>query len=85
MADRLDDNFDKAIDLLYNIKGRAIITGIGKSGQVARKIAATLSSTGTPAFFIHPTEGIHGDMGMVLSGDVAIVISKSGDTDELIK
>lgn len=85
MADRLDANFDKAIDLLYNLKGRAIITGIGKSGQVARKIAATLSSTGTPAFFIHPTEGIHGDMGVVLSGDVAIVISKSGDTEELIK
>jgi arabinose-5-phosphate isomerase len=85
MADRLDDNFDKAIDLLYNIKGRVIITGIGKSGQVARKIAATLSSTGTPAFFIHPTEGIHGDIGMVLSGDVAIVISKSGDTEELTK
>ncbi len=62
-----------------------IISGIGKSGQVARKIAATLSSTGTPAFYIHPTEGVHGDIGMVLSGDVAIVISKSGDTDEVMK
>jgi arabinose-5-phosphate isomerase len=85
MADRLDGNFEKAIDLLYNSKGRVIISGIGKSGQVARKIAATLSSTGTPAFYIHPTEGIHGDIGMVLSGDVAIVISKSGDTEEVIK
>ncbi len=85
MADRLDDNFDKAIDLLLNIKGKVIISGIGKSGLVGRKIAATLSSTGTPAFFIHPSEGIHGDIGMVLSGDVAIVISKSGDTDEIMR
>ncbi len=83
MADRLDHNFEKAVDLLFNLKGRAIISGIGKSGQVARKIAATLSSTGTPAFYIHPSEGIHGDIGVVLSGDVAIVISKSGDTDEV--
>ena len=82
MADRLNGNFEKAIELLYNSKGRVIISGIGKSGQVARKIAATLSSTGTPAFYIHPTEGVHGDIGMVLSGDVAIVISKSGDTEE---
>jgi arabinose-5-phosphate isomerase len=85
MADRLNGNFEKAVDLLYNLKGRAIISGIGKSGQIARKIAATLSSTGTPAFFIHPSEGIHGDIGMVLGGDVAIVISKSGDTEEVIK
>jgi len=85
MADHLNGNFEKAIELLYNTKGRVIISGIGKSGQVARKLAATFSSTGTPAFYIHPTEGVHGDMGMVLSGDVAIVISKSGDTDELIK
>jgi len=85
MADRLDGNFEKAIDLLFNGKGRVIISGIGKSGQVARKIAATLSSTGTPAFYLHPTEGVHGDIGMVLSGDIAIIISKSGDTDELIK
>jgi arabinose-5-phosphate isomerase len=85
MADRLDDNFEKAIDLLFSCKGRVIISGIGKSGQVARKVAATFSSTGTPAFYIHPTEGIHGDIGMVLSGDVAIVISKSGDTEEVIR
>jgi len=85
MADHLNGNFEKAIELLYNSKGRVIISGIGKSGQVARKLAATFSSTGTPAFYIHPTEGVHGDMGMVLSGDVAIVISKSGDTEELIK
>jgi arabinose-5-phosphate isomerase len=85
MADRLDGSFDKAIELLFNCRGRVIISGIGKSGQVARKMAATLSSTGTPAFYIHPTEGVHGDIGMVLSGDVAIVISKSGNTDEVNK
>lgn len=85
MADRLDGSFEKAIELLFNCKGRVIISGIGKSGQVARKMAATLSSTGTPAFYIHPTEGVHGDIGMVLSGDVAIVISKSGNTDEVNK
>lgn len=85
MAARLDESFEKAVDLLYNVKGRVIITGIGKSGQVARKIAGTLSSTGTPAIFIHPTEGVHGDAGMILSEDIVIVISKSGDTEELIK
>jgi arabinose-5-phosphate isomerase len=85
MADRLDGSFEKAIELLFNCKGRVIISGIGKSGQVARKMAATLSSTGTPAFYIHPTEGIHGDIGMVLSGDIAIIISKSGNTDEVNK
>lgn len=85
MAERLNGNFEKAVDLLYNIKGRVIISGIGKSGQVARKLAATLSSTGTPAYYLHPSEGVHGDIGVVLSGDVAIIISKSGDTDEVIK
>jgi arabinose-5-phosphate isomerase len=85
MADHLDGSFEKAIDLLYKCKGRVIISGIGKSGQVARKMAATFSSTGTPAFYVHPTEGIHGDIGVMLSGDVAIVISKSGDTEEVIK
>jgi arabinose-5-phosphate isomerase len=85
MADRLDESFIRAVDLLFKAKGRVIIAGIGKSGQVARKIAATLSSTGTPAFFIHPTEGVHGDVGMVLGGDVAVLISKSGDTEELLR
>jgi arabinose-5-phosphate isomerase len=85
MADRLDDSFEKAVDLLHNVKGRVIITGIGKSGQVARKIAGTLSSTGTPAIFIHPTEGVHGDAGMILSEDIAVVISKSGDTEEIMR
>jgi len=85
MADRLDESFEKAVNLLLNVKGRVIISGIGKSGQVARKIAGTLSSTGTPAIFIHPTEGVHGDAGMVLRQDIAMLISKSGDTEELLK
>jgi len=85
MADRLDENFEKAVDLIYKSAGKVIISGIGKSGQVAKKIAATMSSTGTPAFFIHPSEGIHGDIGMALTGDVAIVISKSGDTEEIMR
>lgn len=85
MAERLDENFEKAVNLIYNAKGKVIISGIGKSGQVAKKIAATMSSTGTPAFFIHPSEGIHGDIGMALTGDVAIVISKSGHTEEIMR
>jgi arabinose-5-phosphate isomerase len=85
MAGRLDDNFEKAADLIFKAKGKVIISGIGKSGQVAKKIAATMSSIGTPAFFIHPTEGLHGDIGMASAGDVAIVISKSGDTDEIMR
>jgi arabinose-5-phosphate isomerase len=85
MAERLDENFEKAVNLIYNAKGKVIISGIGKSGQVARKIAATMSSTGTPAFFIHPSEGVHGDIGMALAGDVAIVISKSGHTEEIMR
>jgi len=85
MADRLDENFEKAVNLIYKTKGKVIISGIGKSGQIARKIAATMSSIGTPAFFIHPTEGLHGDIGMALKGDVAIVISKSGDTEEIMR
>lgn len=85
MAERLDENFEKAVDLIYNARGKVIISGIGKSGQVGRKIAATMSSTGTPAFFIHPSEGVHGDIGMALTGDVAILISKSGDTEEIMR
>lgn len=85
MADRLDENFEKAVDLIYKAKGKVIVSGIGKSGQVARKIAATMSSVGTPAFFIHPTEGLHGDIGMALTGDVAVVVSKSGDTEEIMR
>lgn len=79
----LDDNFVQAVNLLYELEGRAVVTGVGKSGIVARKVAATLTSTGTPAFFLHPVEGVHGDVGMVLREDLLLAISKSGESDEL--
>ncbi len=79
----LDLNFAKAVEMLAACKGRVIITGLGKSGLVGRKIAATMSSTGTPSFFLHPVEGAHGDLGMVRAEDVVIAISNSGETDEL--
>ncbi|WP_321401368.1 KpsF/GutQ family sugar-phosphate isomerase [Maridesulfovibrio sp.] len=79
----LDLNFAKGVEMLAGCKGRVIITGLGKSGLVGRKIAATMSSTGTPSFFLHPVEGAHGDLGMVRAEDVVISISNSGETDEL--
>ena len=79
----LDDSFARAIALILNAKGRVIVSGMGKSGHVARKIAATLASTGTPAQFVHPAEASHGDLGMVTGGDVALVLSNSGETPEL--
>jgi len=83
LIDRLDDNFDRAIDLIMNCKGRVVVTGMGKSGHIGNKIAATLASTGTPALFLHPAEGIHGDLGMVTKGDIVIALSNSGETEEL--
>lgn len=83
IVDRLDNNFVKMVDLIYSCKGRVIITGIGKSGIVARKIVATLNSTGTPSLFLHPVEAMHGDLGMVSADDVVIALSSSGETDEL--
>ncbi|GBD94769.1 arabinose 5-phosphate isomerase KdsD [bacterium BMS3Abin05] len=83
LVDQVDESFEKAVNLIRRSKGRVIVTGIGKSGIVGRKIAATLTSTGTAAFFLHPTEGAHGDLGMVLKEDVVICISKSGNTEEL--
>jgi arabinose-5-phosphate isomerase len=83
LQDRLDDEFSRAVAYLVDLKGRAIVTGVGKSGIIARKIASTLTSTGTPAFFLHPVEGVHGDLGMVLRDDLLILISKSGESDEL--
>jgi arabinose-5-phosphate isomerase len=80
---KIDEQFSRAVELCLKCKGRVIVTGIGKSGIIGRKIAATLSSTGTPAFFLHPTEGTHGDVGMVRKNDVVIAISKSGETDEV--
>ncbi len=83
VMERLDDNFDKAVDLLYSLRGRIIITGIGKSGLIGRKIAATLTSTGSPAIFLHPVEGLHGDLGIVNRDDALLAISNSGETPEI--
>jgi arabinose-5-phosphate isomerase len=80
---RLDANFSKAIDLIYGSKGRVIVTGLGKSGAIGRKITATLTSTGTASYFLHAAEGAHGDLGMVTRDDIVICISKSGETAEL--
>jgi arabinose-5-phosphate isomerase len=80
---KLDGGFEKAVDIIFSSRGRVIVTGIGKSGIVGKKIAATLASTGTPAFFMHPVEASHGDLGMVTRDDVIIAISNSGETEEL--
>lgn len=81
----IDKSFDKAIELIYSTKGKVIITGVGKSGLIGAKIAATLASTGTSSFFLHPTEAMHGDLGMISKGDLVLAISYSGESDELIK
>ncbi|MCI0444830.1 KpsF/GutQ family sugar-phosphate isomerase [bacterium] len=85
LIDRIDANFEKAVELLASCKGRVVLTGMGKSGIICRKIAATFSSTGQPALFLHPAEAIHGDLGMVVPGDVVISISNSGETAELLR
>lgn len=84
LADSLDEGFDTAVALLLGTTGRVIVTGIGKSGIVGQKIAATLASTGTPAFFLHPSEAIHGDLGMILAGDVVLALSHSGESAEIV-
>lgn len=81
----LDDNFSKAVNLIYNCKGKVIVTGVGKSGHVGEKIAATLASLGTPSFFLNPLDAYHGDLGMIAEGDVVMAISYSGNTDELLR
>lgn len=83
LCDSLDDSFAAAVDLLLKAKGRVIVSGMGKSGHIGRKIAATFASTGTPAQFVHPAEASHGDLGMVMRGDVLLVLSNSGETTEL--
>jgi len=83
LADSLDGSFEDAVELLLNAKGRVIVSGMGKSGHIARKIAATFASTGTPAHFVHPAEASHGDLGMMTKGDVVLVLSNSGETPEL--
>ena len=85
LVDRLDERFERAVRVLLECRGRVIVTGMGKSGIICRKIAATLASTGTPAFFLHPAEAIHGDLGVLQSGDVVLALSYSGETDELLR
>lgn len=84
LQERIGDNLDKTLDIIINSKGRVIVTGMGKSGHIGRKIAATLSSTGTPSYFLHPAESTHGDSGIVTRDDVVIAISNSGETSELL-
>ena len=84
LIDKLDDHLDRAVELLHRGAGRVIVTGMGKSGIIGRKIAATLASTGTPAYFLHPAAGVHGDLGMVARGDVVLALSNSGETDEVL-
>jgi arabinose-5-phosphate isomerase len=83
LIDRIDEEFVKVIDTIANCEGKVILTGMGKSGLICRKIASTLSSTGTPSFFLHPAEGIHGDIGMLSKKDVLIAVSNSGETEEI--
>ena len=85
LRDRLDESFVRAVELLYSCKGKVVVTGLGKSGLICRKVAATLSSTGTPSCFLHAGDGAHGDLGTVMKGDVVLAISNSGETEELLK
>jgi len=85
LASVLDASFEQAVDVMLKCRGRVVTTGIGKAGLVARKIAATLASTGTPAFFLHPAEATHGDLGMITSDDVALALSNSGQTEEILR
>lgn len=84
LVPKLDERFATAVACLHHCKGRVIVTGMGKSGLIGRKIAATFASTGTPAYFLHPAEGVHGDLGMLARGDVLLALSNSGETDELL-
>lgn len=85
MAERIDGSFERAVDMILASKGRVVVSGMGKSGLIGQKIASTMASTGTPALFLHPAEGIHGDLGMIMTGDVVIAISNSGETDEVLR
>lgn len=84
LSENVGPEFESAITLLANCKGKVVITGVGKSGHIGKKIAASLASTGTPAFFVHSTEGVHGDLGMIQENDVVIMISNSGETGEVL-
>jgi arabinose-5-phosphate isomerase len=85
LIDRVDEQFEQAIKIILKCRGRVVVTGMGKSGLIGKKIAATLASTGTPALFLHPAEGIHGDLGMVTRGDTVIALSNSGETEEIAR
>ncbi|PLY03641.1 MAG: D-arabinose 5-phosphate isomerase [Desulfuromonas sp.] len=85
LVDRIDDQFVRAVEMIFDCAGRVVITGMGKSGLICQKIASTMASTGTPAFFLHPAEGVHGDLGMLMKGDVVIAVSNSGETDEITR
>jgi arabinose-5-phosphate isomerase len=85
MVERLDESFVRAVQMLRECRGKVVVTGLGKSGLICRKIAATLASTGTPAFFLHSGDGMHGDLGMVMKGDVILAVSNSGETEEILK
>lgn len=85
LVDRLDERFSKAVDLLHGCAGKVVVSGMGKSGLIGQKIAATMASTGTPAFFVHPADGIHGDLGMLARQDALLAISNSGETEEVLK
>ncbi|ABB31514.1 KpsF/GutQ family protein [Geobacter metallireducens RCH3] len=85
LADSINGEFEQAVRRILSTKGRVVVTGMGKSGLIGQKIASTMASTGTPAFFLHPAEGIHGDLGMIMKGDVVIAISNSGETDEVVR
>jgi arabinose-5-phosphate isomerase len=85
LIDRLDDGFEKAVSILCGCRGRVVVTGMGKSGLICQKIAATLSSTGVPAHFMHPAEAVHGDLGMITEGDVVLAVSNSGETGEIVR
>jgi arabinose-5-phosphate isomerase len=84
LAPRLDESFDRAVELLFAGHGRAVVTGMGKSGIIAQKISATLASTGTPSLYLHPVEAAHGDLGRIVKGDVLLAVSYSGDTEEIL-
>src|SRR5438477_3889441 len=89
LADRLAgpmaEGFHRAVDLMFHCQGRVVVTGMGKSGIIARKIAATLSSTGSPALYLHPVDAVHGDLGMIVRGDVLLALSASGETEEILQ
>ena len=85
LGTRLDESFAKAVEMVLACQGRVVVTGMGKSGLICQKMAATMASTGTPAIFLHPAEGVHGDLGILMKGDVVIAVSNSGESIDLLR